>query len=109
MKYIGFLFRDLDNNFVLAHQDAQTKELQFNIMGVEGVSYMKPHELPLNQVDVVEVTETQEDECVLTPKLRLEAVDLKNKAVDLAMLSETDEQQFIDITDRLYESIMKRC
>lgn len=104
MKYKSFIFRDLENNIILARPDRDTRELRFDVLENVPDSAM---ELPLESVDVVDVDEPQEDICNLKTLFRYSVRDEKNQPVGLAELAEEDGETFLKLTDKLYQMLLE--
>lgn len=107
MNYKSFLFRDLDNNYVLARRNPETREISLDIVAN---GFVPADQLPLNQVEVVAVTENQEDVMDVKRVTRFEIVDeTTNQPIDLAEMYDTDEDKFWSNIDRLWDLVQLRC
>lgn len=92
---------------MLARRNPETKEINLDIIQ-DG--FVPPHELPLNQVEVVEVTENQEDVMSVKRVTRFEALtEDTNEPFDIAAMFEEDEEKFWRTIDRLFDLVQFRC
>lgn len=104
MKYKSFIFRDQENNIVLARPNPLTRDLEFDVLeNVPDIAL----ELPLESVDVVLVDEPQEDICNLRTLFRYTVRDEQSKSVNLCELVETDYETFIILTNKLYQMLLE--
>ena len=102
MKYKSFIFRDQENNIVLARPNPLTRDLEFDVLeNVPDIAL----ELPLESVDVVFVDEPQEDICNLRTLFRYTVRDEDNKPVNLCELVESDYNMFVVLTNKLYQML----
>jgi hypothetical protein len=105
-QFTAIAFRDLDNNYVMARLDPSTKELDFHV--ITRPSDAPPiDQLPLNKVEVLRVTEIQEDifEQKLVCRLAADEVQPENITgnFEFATLAEIDSDQFRELMDLLYK------
>lgn len=100
------MFRDLEKNFVLVRPDQETGELDFEVVEA---GFQSDPELQSNQVDAVQVTESQEDVYDMKALFRIGTEDGAGNSIDLAMLAETDEDKFRSIVTRLFDLINHKC
>ena len=99
MKYNTFMFRDLDNQYVIAQKNNTTNNIDLDVIQ-NGI--VPAHELALNQVEIVEVSENQEDVIDIKHITRIEVISNTNNPINLAELAETDDNAFWQIVDKLY-------